>query len=194
MEREILMAGIGGQGVQLAAAILAEAATREGRHVLSLGTYGGTMRGGNTDATVVVADRPVVSPPVVSRCWAALVMHPRFAAPTCEKLTPSSLVLVDSDVFATAGVELELREAARIDLAAQALAREADAPRAAALVLLGALCSATGLVPLDALVDAMTALVPSYRQEHVEANTRALTVGHASVAPARTQAWEEAAA
>ena len=55
IEREILWTGIGGQGVQLAAKILALAATRDGREVMSLGTYGGTMRGGNTDATVVIA-------------------------------------------------------------------------------------------------------------------------------------------
>ena len=63
MEREIFLTGIGGQGVQLAARILALAATREGRYVMSLGTYGGTMRGGNTDSTVVVADEPIASPP-----------------------------------------------------------------------------------------------------------------------------------
>src|SRR5690606_41928167 len=46
-EREVMWTGIGGQGVQLAATILARAATLEGREVMSLGTYGGTMRGGN---------------------------------------------------------------------------------------------------------------------------------------------------
>ena len=53
--------GIGGQGVQLAAQVLARAATLEDRHVLYLGTYGGTMRGGNTDSTVIIGDRPLSS-------------------------------------------------------------------------------------------------------------------------------------
>ena len=194
MEREILMAGIGGQGVQLAASILAEAATQQGRPVMSLGTYGGTMRGGNTDATVVVADSPVHSPPVVSRCWAALVMHPRFAEPTCAKLRASGIALVDADVFATAGVELDLGQAVRIDVAAQELARAAEAPRAGSLVLLGALCGASGLVSLDALVSAMKTVVPSYRRQHVEANARALSAGHGVVAAGTAPAWEEAAA
>jgi Pyruvate/2-oxoacid:ferredoxin oxidoreductase gamma subunit len=194
MEREILMAGIGGQGVQLAASILAEAATIEGRHVLSLGTYGGTMRGGNTDSTVVVADAPVVSPPVVSRCWAALVMHPRFAEPTCAKLRAGGLVFVDADVHATAGIELELGEKTRFDVPAQTRARAVEAPRAGSLVLLGALCGATGLVELDALVAAMESVVPSYRRQHVDANARALAEGHASVEADCAPAWQEAAA
>ena len=67
MERELLITGIGGQGVQLAAQVLARAATLEGREVMYLGLYGGMMRGGNTDSTVVVADAPIIAPPVVSR-------------------------------------------------------------------------------------------------------------------------------
>jgi hypothetical protein len=41
LEREILLSGIGGQGIQLAAKSLAVAAMREGRRVLMFGTYGG---------------------------------------------------------------------------------------------------------------------------------------------------------
>ena len=81
MEREIFLTGIGGQGVQLAAKILALAATHEGLSVMSLGTYGGTMRGGNTDSTVVVADGAIGSPPIVSPGWSAIVVHPRFFEP-----------------------------------------------------------------------------------------------------------------
>jgi len=191
VEREILMTGIGGQGVQLAAQILAEAATHAGRHVLSLGTYGGTMRGGNSDATVVVADAPISSPPIVARAWAALVMHPRFAAPSCAKLGPESPLLVDAD---SAGAELAPTRGRRFDVAAQALAREADAPRAGSLVLLGALCGLTGLVPLEELVAAMERALPDYRSQHRAANARALAAGHAALPAGAEPAWREAAA
>ncbi|MGZ4207588.1 MAG: 2-oxoacid:acceptor oxidoreductase family protein [Actinomycetota bacterium] len=84
MEREILLTGIGGQGVQLAARVLAEAAVAEGRSVQLFGSYSGMMRGGNTDATVVVADTPIESPPTVGRAWSAIVMHDEFAPSTFE--------------------------------------------------------------------------------------------------------------
>ena len=96
IEREIFLTGIGGQGVQLAARILALAATREGRNVMALGTYGGTMRGGNTDSTVVVADCPIVTPPVVSRGWSAIVVHPRYWKALRPKLDPGGVVVFDS--------------------------------------------------------------------------------------------------
>ncbi len=78
MERELLITGIGGQGVQLCAQVLARAATLEGREVMYLGLYGGMMRGGNTDSTVVVADGPILAPPVVSHAWSAIAMHDEY--------------------------------------------------------------------------------------------------------------------
>ena len=91
--------GIGGQGVQLAAQVLARAATLEGREVMYLGLYGGMMRGGNTDSTVVVADAPIAAPPVVSRAWSAIAMHDEYWAPVEAKLRPGGLVLVNDATF-----------------------------------------------------------------------------------------------
>ncbi len=99
MERELMLTGIGGQGVQLAAQVLARAATLEGRNVMFFGVYGGTMRGGNTDSTVVVSDGEIVSPPIISRTWSAIVMHHEFWAPLRAKLRPNAVVLLNSTLF-----------------------------------------------------------------------------------------------
>src|SRR5262245_35677389 len=99
MEREILFTGIGGQGIQLGAQVLAQAAVAEGREVMAFGSYGGTMRGGPTDSTLVVADAPVCSPPIVSRAWSAVAMHPAYWAPVAAKLLPDAVVVVNSALF-----------------------------------------------------------------------------------------------
>jgi Pyruvate/2-oxoacid:ferredoxin oxidoreductase gamma subunit len=190
MEREIFLTGIGGQGVQLAAKILALAATREGRSVMSLGTYGGTMRGGNTDSTVVVADGPIGSPPVVSRGWSAIVVHPRYWEPLRPKLRSGGVVVFDSSL---APEGLEAGEARAFEVDANALATEADAGRAGSLVLLGAYCGLTGIVSLESLQAAMKQAVPAYRHQHLESNGRALALGHAALAGSSVPAWEAAA-
>ena len=46
-----------------------------------LGLYGGMMRGGNTDSTVVVGDEPLLTPPIVPRSWSAIAMHDEFWEP-----------------------------------------------------------------------------------------------------------------
>ena len=81
MEREVLVSGVGGQGVQLAAQTLARAAALEGREVTLFGVYGGSMRGGNTDSTVVIGDTPIEAPPIVSHAWSAIVMSLQFWQP-----------------------------------------------------------------------------------------------------------------
>ena len=186
MEREVLLTGIGGQGVQLAAQVLARAATAEGRHVMSLGTYGGSMRGGDTDASLLLGDAPISAPPIVSRAWAVVGMHPRNWDAALAKLRDGGVALVNGDLFEGGAGDA-------VSLEATALATAAGSDRAAALVLVAALAGATGLVSLEALVDAMAASLPSYRTEHVETNARALAAGFEAAPKGLPVAFEAAA-
>lgn len=186
MEHEVLLTGIGGQGVQLAGSILALAATREGREVMSLGTYGGTMRGGSTDASIVIADTPILSPPIVSEAGNALAMHHAFFAPVAARLRPGALVLCNSTVFDTLPEDPDLQV---LDLPATRLATEQGNPMAAALVLLGGFCALRELVSLESLVAAMEEAVPSYRRQHVDGNTAALRCGYAAMPRGSHPAW-----
>ena len=158
MEHEVLLTGIGGQGVQLAAQILARAALAEGREVISLGTYGGSMRGGNTDATLIVGDAPISSPPIVAKCWAAVGAHPRYWEPVRAKLRSGGVAVWNADLF---GADAEVGAGLAVPIAASALAASLGAPQALSLVLIGALAGTTALVGLDALVAAMEQSLPT---------------------------------
>ena len=190
-EREILWTGIGGQGVQLAAKVLALAATFENLEVLTLGTYGGTMRGGNTDATIVIGRQPIVSPPIVSHAWSAIVVHPRYFEPIAGKLREDGLVMVDSDLLEE---PLPKSRGRLLSLGATTIAREVDVPKAAALILLGAYTATTGIVHHDALERALEASLPSYRLQTLEPNLRALRAGRDAVDALTSPAWNLEAA
>jgi Pyruvate/2-oxoacid:ferredoxin oxidoreductase gamma subunit len=178
MEHEIMITGIGGQGVQLGAQILARAATLERREVLYLGTYGGTMRGGNTDASLVIADAPIHTPPIVSELGAALAMHHAFWPPLAEKLRPGALALINSTVFEG---ELGRDDVRRENVAATELATALGNPLGASMILIAAFASLTGLLALESLLEAMRESVPSYRQQHIASNELALREGYAAV-------------
>jgi 2-oxoglutarate ferredoxin oxidoreductase subunit gamma len=186
VERAVLLTGIGGQGVQLAAQILARAAVVEGREVMMLGTYGGTMRGGSTDSSLVVSDAPIHSPPIVARAWAGIAMHDRFWAPTAAKLGEGSLVVVNAGLFQTSLDRDTLRV---FEVRATEIAADVDAALAASLVLAGAFAVATGFVGLDSSIEAMLESVPSYRKQHLEANERALRAGFEALPPGVVPAW-----
>jgi 2-oxoglutarate ferredoxin oxidoreductase subunit gamma len=190
VEREVLITGIGGQGIQLAAQVLARAATLEGRNVMYLGLYGGMMRGGNTDSTVVVADGPIAAPPVVSHAWSAIAMHDEYWAPLEPKLRKDGLVLVNDATFTTeiTGPVTVLR------VPATNVAAELGNPLGGSMVLLAAYAAITGIVGRDSLVAGMRESIPPYRTQHIEANERAIAAGWDLLPANERPAWERSAA
>jgi Pyruvate/2-oxoacid:ferredoxin oxidoreductase gamma subunit len=193
VERELMMTGIGGQGIQLAAHLLARAALADGREVQLFGSYGGMMRGGETEATVIVADGAIESPPTISRTWSAIVMHHEHAGPTCRRLRPEGVVLVNSTVVGNRLPELALGAGPQapmvIELPATEMAGEAGSLMAASMVMLGAYATVTGLVGLGSLVSALPEALPSYRRQHVELNEAALRAGHDAATSGLAPAW-----
>ena len=185
MEREVLLTGIGGQGVQLSAQVLARAAAIEDRQVMLFGVYGGVMRGGNTDATVVVGDGPLQAPPLISRTWAAIAMHDEFWPDIADKVRDGGVVFVNDSSFES---PLEDRYAVfRVPATAKAI--EMGNELAQSMVMVGAFVSVTDLVSLDAAVEAMRESIPPYRQQHIAFNETALRAGYDLVEPNSFPAW-----
>ncbi len=191
MEREVLITGMGGQGVQLAAQVLARGATLEGRHVMLFGVYGGAMRGMNTDGTVVVGDEPLQAPPLVSHTWSAIGMHDKFWAPVAPKVRAGGLVLVNDATFETPLDEQRYRV---VRIRATDIAAELGNELGGSMVMAGAYVGLTGLVGLDATIEAMRRSIPPYRQQHIAANEVAIRAGVDAVEPLAFPAWEQEAA
>ncbi len=187
MERELVLTGVGGQGVQLAAQVLARAAAAEGRNAMVFGLYSGAMRGGSSDSTVVVADGPIQAPPIISHAWSAVVMHHKFWAPIVPKLRQSAVVLLNSSLFEGA-VD---RGAHRVfDVPATDIAAGLGNLLGASMVMVGACAGITGLVGLESALEGMRESLPPYRQQHVIANEEAIRAGFESVEALAAPAWE----
>ena len=180
LERELLLTGIGGQGVQLAAQVVAKAAITAGREVQVFGSYGGMMRGGPTDATVVIGDGPIEAPPTVTNGWSAVLVHPDFAAPALGRVRADGLVLYNQTLFP------EPPRADAIGIPATTLG---GAPVNASLVLLGAYLAVTGLVTIDDALAAVDDALPSYRRQHVAGCQQALRTGYDAAPATRVPAW-----
>jgi 2-oxoglutarate ferredoxin oxidoreductase subunit gamma len=187
MDRELLMTGIGGQGIQLAAQVLARAALLDGRSVQMFGSYGGMMRGGRTDATVVVADAAVEAPPTVHDAWSAIVMHAAHAAPILDAVRPGGIVFVAAEA---ADAPLDRDRYTVVDVDATALADGVGNRMAASMVMIGAYAAATGLVALESLAGAVTESLPPYRRQLAEVNVAALRAGFDSTPHGVAPAWE----
>lgn len=178
-ETSIIIAGIGGQGVQLLSKILARAALAEGRHVMLSSEYGGEMRGGRSFASVVVGDGPLRSLPVVDTADMAIVLHEKHWEQSDPILKPGGLAFVEA-AFLDAIVEKSLRtEPPRrfVGMTAIDCANAVGSALGGGLALLSGFCAHTGLAQTDNLVAVMAAVTPPYRSQHVAPNERAMRSG-----------------
>lgn len=175
MQAEVVLTGIGGQGVQLAAKTLAMAATAEGRQVMMSSHYGGEMRGGQTEASVVVADSRLRSVPILESAGSAYVMHPRYWPGVAARLRPGAVAVHNSSVGPIEGDRFGLHPVPAGEIAAGL-----GSVMAAGFVLLGAFAAVTTMAGLESLVSAMRELVPPYRTQHLAINEDALRAGWAA--------------
>jgi 2-oxoglutarate ferredoxin oxidoreductase subunit gamma len=98
MRYEVRLSGTGGQGVVLAGIILAEAAVRSGgRHVVQTVSYGPEVRGGSSNAEVVISDGEIDYPKPL-----LLDLLVPFTQQGCNEgvgmLKPGGIILLDPDL------------------------------------------------------------------------------------------------
>jgi 2-oxoglutarate ferredoxin oxidoreductase subunit gamma len=178
MERSVVIAGFGGQGVILAGKILAQAGMSHGLEVTWLPSYGPEMRGGTANCTVILSDHPIGSP-IVDEPSAVIALN----LPSLDKfeptVAPKGILLVNRSLIS--------RKVKRADIVAHVvpindIATEIGNPRTVNMVALGAYVKATGAVPLDIVKRAMAAAMREGGKEKlVEINEKALDAGFAAV-------------
>jgi 2-oxoglutarate ferredoxin oxidoreductase subunit gamma len=78
MQKEIIIAGFGGQGVLFSGQVVAYAAMDAGREVTWIPSYGPEMRGGTANCTIVIADDEIGSPLVKNPPLAIALNLPSF--------------------------------------------------------------------------------------------------------------------
>ncbi|MEJ5165826.1 MAG: 2-oxoacid:acceptor oxidoreductase family protein [Thermoanaerobaculia bacterium] len=172
MEKEIIIAGFGGQGVLLIGKMLAYAGMMEGKEVSWLPSYGPEMRGGTANCTVVISDKPVGSPVVKSPDILVVLNRPSL-----DKFEPyvkkNGLLIVNSSLID--------RKSERDDIdvlyvPANDVAIKCGSPKAANMVALGALIGKTELLKIESLEETIKETF-SEKEKIVNLNLKALQEG-----------------
>ena len=178
MERSVIIAGFGGQGVILAGKILALAGMDHGLEVTWLPSYGPEMRGGTANCTVVISDEPVGSP-IVDEPTDLIAMN----LPSLDKF--EQVVAENGTIVANAS--LIDRSIKRGDVRAymvdvHALAEKAGSSRAINMVALGAYIKATGVLPLEVVKRAMARMLEEGgKGRFISMNENAINEGYNAV-------------
>jgi 2-oxoglutarate ferredoxin oxidoreductase subunit gamma len=171
---EIRLAGSGGQGIIMAAIVLAEAAgVHEGKQVSQTQSYGPEARGGTCKAEVVISDTPI-DYPKVSRPDFLLALNQASVNTYFSDLKPTGLLIVDSTFVSKVPtgktVSIPFTKIAREELGTDLVAN---------MVALGALCFLSRDVSQESLEEAMLSRVPPGMEE---INLKALRAGEKAAA------------
>lgn len=179
MEKSVILAGFGGQGLLFAGQILARAAIAEGRHVLWIPSYGPEMRGGTASCTVIIGDREIGSP-IVDRADVVIVLNPPSLARYEPMLAPGGLLVCNSTLIEAEPTRSDIDV---VLLPCTALGREAADERLTSIVGLGAALRRRDLVELAAVRRTLKAVLTRKQPEVLEANLTALAAGSNAAAP-----------
>lgn len=192
-EFNIVLAGVGGQGILFAAEILGTAAVKEGLNVRVGEIHGMAQRGGAVVSTVRIGEN-VLSPMILEgKANVILGFEPletlrnlKYASEKTiiivgdEKIPPPGLTLKGENYPPTSGILEKIKRFSKniIIVEALRLAKEAGNPIMQNTVLLGVL-AATGMLPVaaDSLLEALKELVPA---KYLEMNVKAFKLGYSS--------------
>jgi 2-oxoglutarate ferredoxin oxidoreductase subunit gamma len=174
MEKRIIIAGSGGQGVLFFGKLLAHAAMLEGREVTWFPSYGAEMRGGTANCTVIISDSMIGSP-VIRNPDMLVVMNNDSYRRFGEKLSPGGILIYDSSQIPSATPRNGIRLVA---IAAGAIASSMNNASLANMALLGASIAASGIVDIKSLLSALDEVTPVRRRELLEVNKDILMKGY----------------
>ncbi len=174
MQKEIIIAGFGGQGVLFAGQVLAYAAMDSGKEVTWIPSYGPEMRGGTANCTVVIADEEIGSP-LVQNPPAAIALN----LPSYDKYEP----LIQKGGVMVVNASMVDRGAKREDITtifvhANEIAEEIGNRKLTNMVVVGALLVNLPEIPLEAVEAALKAHLPERHHKLLPMNYEALKRGY----------------
>jgi 2-oxoglutarate ferredoxin oxidoreductase subunit gamma len=181
MERSVVFAGFGGQGLLFAGQVLARAGIRDGLEVFWIPSYGPEMRGGTASCTVILGDAEIGSP-VVDRYDAAVVMNAPSLAKFAPRVVADGLLVLNTSLIDPATTTIPPGIEA-VPLACTDLAARAGDDKLVSVVALGALVERLGWVSPEAVIATIRDVVGEKRPEIVEADLAAFEAGRAASAP-----------
>ncbi|MBR1747983.1 MAG: 2-oxoacid:acceptor oxidoreductase family protein [Clostridia bacterium] len=174
MENKIIIAGFGGQGVQSLGMFIAFASIHDGKEVTFLPSYGPEMRGGTSNCSVVVSDKPVASP-IIARPDILIAMNKPSLAKFEPKVKPGGCIIVNSSLIED---KVQRTDVDVYYVDANRLAQEAGNAKTANIVVLGAYTKISGVFTPDvmkAVIEHKFAKKPKV----IPANFKAFDLGYA---------------
>jgi len=177
MTEQVIISGFGGQGVMSLGQILAYGGMIENKEVSWLPSYGPEMRGGSANCQVIVSDESI-GMPLVPVASAVLAMNLPSLLKFEGIVEAGGKILINSSLIE--------QKAVRSDISAyyipcNEIAAELGNARVAGMVMLGAFLKLSGILSIDAVVEALKKVFGAKKADLIPLNKAALERGAALV-------------
>ena len=174
MQKEIIIAGFGGQGVLFGGQVLAYAAMDTGKDVTWIPSYGPEMRGGTANCTVIIADHEIGSPLVKNPPLAIALNLPSFDK--YEELLASGGTLIVNQSMVDRGAKRD--DINVIFVPCNEIAEEIGDKKLLNMVAVGALLTVLSELSLKDIEKALEAHLPARHKHLLPKNYEALRRGY----------------
>lgn len=156
MKKDIILAGVGGQGILSIATVIGEAALKENLNIKQAEVHGMSQRGGDVQSNLRISSDPIASDLIPKGCADLIIsLEPMEALRYLPYLAKDGWIVTNTEPFlnipnypAIEDINAELAKIANvIKVDVDAIAKEAGNPRGANIVLLGACSHLLGIEP-----------------------------------------------
>lgn len=190
MKRDIILAGVGGQGILSIATVIGEAALKEGLYLKQAEVHGMSQRGGDVQSNLRLSSEPIYSD-LIAKGGADIIisLEPMEALRYLPYLKPDGWIVSSCKPFVNIpnypDIEQVLEHIKAVKnhvlLDVEVLAKEAGAPlQAANMVLLGAAIPMLG-IDHDKIVAGVERIFARKGEAIVAANIAAIEAGYENV-------------
>lgn len=186
MKKDIILCGVGGQGILSIATIIGEAATQAGLNLKQAEVHGMSQRGGDVQSNLRLSTETIYSDLIPQgEADVIISMEPMEALRYLPYLSKSGAVVTSSQSFINipnypeaAAIEGELAKlptVAKLDI--EQIAKDMGSGRSANVVLLGMAAPYIGILSTEDLRAAVARVFARKGEAVVEANLKAFDAG-----------------
>lgn len=185
MKLDIILSGVGGQGILSIAAIIGEAALSEGLYIKQAEVHGMSQRGGDVQSNLRISSSEIYSDLIAKGSADAIIsLEPMEALRYIPYLSEKGWVVTNSTPFVNIPNYLDLEDIYGeldrlpnvITIDVDSIAKQAGSTRMANMVLLGAASSILGMEK-SKLEDAIERIFARKGDAVVAANQKAFRMG-----------------
>ena len=188
MKTDIILCGVGGQGILSIATIIGEAAMKENLYIKQAEVHGMSQRGGDVQSNLRISSNPINSDLIALGSADVIIsMEPMEALRYLPFLNKNGWIITSSapfvnipnypDMETIKADYKKLEHVIMIDI--ESMAKENNVPRSANVILLGAAQKALG-IEYDKLEAAIQRVFARKGEAIVEQNIKALAIGKAA--------------